>query len=387
MSTSTLRDITLPATNDEKELKISIKVATAATKTLRNTIDKFIRASYEIWKKQSLDDTRLVATDDVRDEVIHSATAFHANSENAVDLVWIKKDMPMEALTDPDVGYWRAVAGPAPRLEQQEMRLIREIPSRVMTAIAETNDLDLIAHYLYAWIDFWCLILKHWLIWLACILFYGYLCILCPTIIVGESSKIFNIFRKYPPHRLFREDITDEDLATFLQGDFTLEFLQTRICVCIEELVWDEFHMLPVDYMHVIGIPVVVKYGPRARHYAIYIPKYHPYAPYHVPTLRVEILEVDRYARLMVELAQDVLQEATPLPSHADLPRRTCLQHIRTRIMQEAAKTGLLSSLADAKLKLVDANKAFSGLRRHAAHARTAADSESTAEESSRKGK
>ena len=64
--------------------------------------------------------------------------------------------------------------------------------STVMNEIRTTNNHLLISHYLYAFIDFWCLVERHHLIWLACIFFYGYLYLLNPLIIVGESSKLLD---------------------------------------------------------------------------------------------------------------------------------------------------------------------------------------------------
>lgn len=180
---------------------------------MRKKVDNFLRRSYTIWKEQPIDDTGLVATPDVLDEVVHTATSFHANDQGTVDLVWVKKDMPLEALKDADVGYWRAAAGPGPRLEQLEMRLIREIPGPVMEDPLNNNNHDLIAHFLYAFIDFWCIVLKHWIIWLACVFWYGYLCLIQPTIIVGESSKLFNLIRHLTPQILFNPELNEDDLC------------------------------------------------------------------------------------------------------------------------------------------------------------------------------
>lgn len=367
-STAATRSVTLEAA-DGSSVTVDIRNASPVTQALRKKVEHFLRRTLVIWKEQPPQDTGLIATPAVVDEVVHCATAFHANEQDTVDLVVAKKDIPMEAIKDPEVGYWLGTAGPAPRLEQREIAIIRDIPQLVMDEIAQNNNHDLIAHFLYAFINFWCIVLKHWIIWLACIFWYGYLCILKPTIIVGESSKLYNILRLLPPRAIFREDLTEEEFDAFLDGNFNMAFLRQLIVVGIEKKEWDDYALPPTDYIHSVGLPVIQAYGPFAHQWALYIPKMDPYAPYHIQSLRNQMIDCDRCVRLMIELSLQIIGEAAPIPQGAS--RKACLTEVRARIMQEASRLGLLSMLNDAKARLAQANKGFVGARSIAARART----------------
>lgn len=63
-----------------------------------------------------------------------------------------------------------------------------------MEQIDETNDRNLIAAYLYGFLDLWCLIGRHFLILIVCGFLSLMLCIIQPTLLVGESSKMARIF-------------------------------------------------------------------------------------------------------------------------------------------------------------------------------------------------
>ncbi|KAL7010337.1 hypothetical protein EMMF5_000360 [Cystobasidiomycetes sp. EMM_F5] len=83
--------------------------------------------------------TDIVASQAVLEKVIHSATAFHCNASGTVDLLWIKKDMPRETLLDPDVGYWRKVAGPAAQHEQDECQKIETTDQSFLTSSSSAS--------------------------------------------------------------------------------------------------------------------------------------------------------------------------------------------------------------------------------------------------------
>ena len=217
MSATTLR-VPLVGTNDVVE----VMQPTKATQDMRAQADSFLRHQPPVWQSFSEREVGRVATAAVVDEVLGCAKAFHTNKAGTVDLVWLKKDMPLEALKDASVGYWRGRAGPAAQGEQFELEQIRDVPAAVNSTIRITNNSDLIAHFYYAYVDFWIFILIHLLIWLACIFFYGYLCILQPIIIVGESSKLYRIFTELSAPSIFKKDIPDSRLGRFSQWKFYL---------------------------------------------------------------------------------------------------------------------------------------------------------------------
>lgn len=190
-----------------------------------------------------------------------------------------------------------------------------------------------------------------------------------PTIIVAESSKLFNVIRYLSPRTIFRPDLTEEDLDAFLGGNFIMAFLQQLVIVGITRRKWKDYEMPADDYLHIVGLPVVQAYGPFARHVALYIPKMDPYAPYRIPSLSNYMIKVDRYVRLMIELTNDIVQEAAPIP-FTEI-REDCLKQVRYRILQEASRIGLLAKLNTAKAELSVANAGFIGARNAAARART----------------
>ena len=124
------------------------KQPSVATYMLRSKVEKFMRNSHRVWKALPESDTRLVATPEVLVEVIHCATAFHCNEQGTVDLVYVKKDMPREALENAKVGYWTEMAGPAASREQLDMQRMYDIPEEDMDEIRKTNNHNLISHYL-----------------------------------------------------------------------------------------------------------------------------------------------------------------------------------------------------------------------------------------------
>lgn len=359
MASSTHRVVELPTGQGRDPLSARIQLPNARTLSLRDKVARFFQASYKVWLSLPKKETGLLATPAVLEEVIHVATAFHTSAEGNVDVVWVKKDMPREALIYEEVGYWRGEAGPGPRLEQIEMQLVRKIPQQIMDCIKNTNNHDMISQYLYCFVDFWCIILRHYLTWLACIFFYGYLCLLQPLIIVGESSKLLNLVLRLTPRILFRDELRVDDFTRFLDGDFDIDSVKA-LCASTSITYWEELVMCSPDFIQAVGIPIIIHYGPLAHQCAIYIPKYDPYAPYHVPSLREELIGVDRYVRLVIELAQKILATATPIPS--DATREACLIKLRAVIMAEATSCGLLQALIKAKSDLTKAGMGFVGV-------------------------
>ena len=97
----------------------------AATRKLQAKVKTFMDAQLKAWREAPAAETELVATDEVFEEVYKSATAFHCNAAGRVDTVWLKKDMPREALKHAKVGYWLEAAGPAPQYVQVEVKRAR----------------------------------------------------------------------------------------------------------------------------------------------------------------------------------------------------------------------------------------------------------------------
>lgn len=363
MASNATLTVNIPAP-DGSIIKVDVKAPSETTLSLRKKVDKFIRASYVIWKALPSSQTRLVATPEVLDEVIQNATAFHATEQGIVNMVWIKKDMPMEGLKYREVGYWRDGAGPAARTEQYELQHCRAIPEPIMDYIRRSQDHNLISHYLYAFIDFWLLILLHLLTWLACLFWYGYLCILCPILIIGESSKLLNLLLRLPPRLLFREDLLEQDFLTFLNGVFTLDFLKS-LCITTSFKEWEELEMDSDDFLQAIGVPIVIQYGPLAHHYGIYIPKYHPYGANHILSVGVDMDRLDRQTRRLAELATRIVNAAPAFP--LDGHRKAKLIKLRHFIMAEAQKLGILTELDALKNNMRQTNIAFRGTQQVAA--------------------
>lgn len=366
MSTVTTRSVEIPVEGAEP-LKVDIRVASETTLELRKKVSKFVKASYKIWKELPEEDTELVATPEVLEEVIHAATAFHCNEQGGVDLIWLKKDMPREALKYPEAAYWKGTAGPAAQTEQLEMRNVRLIPQPVMDYIRRTNDHDFIAHYLYAFIDFWCIVLRHWIIWLGCIFFYGFLCIVQPTIIVGESSKLWNLVVNLRPVDVFRPDIPPEDFQAFLNGIFTLDFLQNLVIITRRK--WKDLALEGPDYIHALGSPIIISYGPLPEQVAIYIPKYHPYGGSHIPSVSVPRDLLDREIRYLIERAMVIVKAAGPLPGGT--ARYDRLVVIRDVIIKDARRHGIMDRIEKLKNEVKQANLAFIGVSTAAVFAAT----------------
>lgn len=273
----------------------------------------------------------------------------------------------MEASKDPKCGYWRGQAGPAPRFEQNEMEDVLDVPLAVMDTIRATNNHSLISHYLYPWIDFWCFILRHWLIWLACIFFYGYLCILQPVLIVAESSKLCRILTELDPRTIFRADITVAEFEAFLNGHFTLATLKS-LCSWTRTDEWDDYALPACDWIVVMGILRIVRYGPLPHHVALFIPKSHPYSHYYIPSLARYRVEVDRVVRLIIAFCKVYIETEPALPS--DATREAALKKLRLSIMKQLAQRGYLAHLQSAKDELLEAQRARLGPKNVAATAR-----------------
>lgn len=344
---------------------VPVKQPTPQTLQIREKAANFIRGSYRIWKAIPESQRGLLATEVVCEEVIHTATAFHANEQGKVNIVFVKKDMPREALKLVEVGYWLRAAGPAPQHEQWELQTFRNIPSQVVDEIRRNNNHDLIAHYYYAFVDFWILVLLHLLIWLAALFFYGYLMIVNPTIIVGESSKLYRLLTDLSPDRLFKPNLSTSTLEAFLSGTMSLAQLKA-LCITLVAFEWEDLQMPGPDYLHIIGIPVILHYGPLPHQIAIYIPKHDPYAMYHIPSLRSEFIAVDRCARLVIELSLKAVEAAGDIP---DNRRKEKLQEIRVKILKGMAETGVLFKLRESKAALKQAYTGFGGAKSQVAYA------------------
>lgn len=139
----------------------------------------------------------------------------------------------MEALDKPEVAYWSSFAGPGPRHEQKEQIRIHGVPADAMKKINESpTNVDLLAHYLFPWFDFWNSRLCHVLIWIACIIHPGSIGILQPTLIIIESTKMTRLFLDEMLVSVFVTGITQALFERFLLGDFAMDFLIT-ICITI----------------------------------------------------------------------------------------------------------------------------------------------------------
>lgn len=335
-----------------------LEPASASTLSRRKAAAKFLRRTRMIWKEMPAKETGVIVSRAIVDEVVHCATAFHVGKHGGPNLFWLKKDIPKEAALNAKVGYWRRNAGPAARQEQKEMSRIMQIPEHVVDYINDNNDQAYIAHFLYAYINLWCIVTKHWIIWLVCIFLCGFLCIIRPIILVGESSKLYRIFAERIPSEVFLDNIGREDFQNFLCGTFDLKLL-LRICKTTVSRAkeWEELPLLPDDYIHILGIPIVVQYGPHAAYSAIYIPKYHPYRPNHSKSVALWIYRVDRACRLMAKLSQQIVQGASPIPF--DETRGDVLMDLKSQILEEAVKRGLWQHLKKVKLELQDAQVEF----------------------------
>lgn len=69
-----------------------------------------------------------------------------------------------------------------------------------MDGIREISNHLLVTAWVYVFMDLWCIILKHFFVTFACISFYGYLCILGPTLFIVESTKmtVFSLLSPQP---------------------------------------------------------------------------------------------------------------------------------------------------------------------------------------------
>ena len=157
--------------------------------------------------------------------------------------------MPREALKHSEVGCWLASAGPAPQYEQLEVQRAHNVPDDVIRNIRETGDPLLIASWIYAFIDFWVFILRHYWIIIACIFFYGYLCMLQPTILIVESGKMANLIFTLPPRLVFVPGFDFAIWSRFLLGRFTMACI-TALGIKGCEMIWDE---LPLAIVRRIG--------------------------------------------------------------------------------------------------------------------------------------
>ena len=332
----------------------------APTQQLLAKVGTFIEAQLKAWREAFAAGTELVATDEVFEEVYKSATAFHCNAAGRVDTVWLKKDMPREALKHAEVGYWLESAGPAPQYEQLEVKRARDIPSSVLDNIRETNDHLLIAGWIYAFIDFWCIVLRHYLIIIACIFFFGYLCLLEPTLIIVESSKLTNLFLTLPPMVVFQRPLDNARFLRFLAGRFTLACVYILgITKC--KIIWEDLPLLPPDWIRCIGVPIIVPYGPLPFQLCIMIPKADPYRHYHTLTQRIAYVRLDRAVRAMVELGDRLTMRRGPAPANAT--REAWLMGLKDEIFREAKAIGLWSQLQHAKADCAEAQFAFNHYR------------------------
>lgn len=113
----------------------------------------------------------------------------------------------------------------------------------------------------------------------------------------------------------------------------------------------------PETWIHCYGVPVVFRYGPLSHHYGIAIPKQHPYRPYHSLSLAHEYVELDRAARVIIELARKVISAAPPPPT--DETRDMYMVGLRLYIVEEAVKQGYWQKLETAKIKCKARQAAF----------------------------
>lgn len=265
--------------------------------------------------------------------------------------------MPLEALKHVEVDYWTDKAGPGPKHEQEELVAIHGVPRDVMETIRKTNDHELIATYIYPFIDFWNLVEHHILIWIACIFFSGTLCIVQPILVACESSKITRLFNDNYMFRIYRAGLTIQVFQAFLLGQFDMDGLVAICIVTIIVIIWEDLPLSTEDWIHCYGIPVVVQYGPFPEHVCILFPKQDPYRPYHTMSLAQDYIELDRWARLIIEVARKIVAAAPPPPEgHA---RQDYMVKLRQVIVEEAVQLGLYKGLEDSKRKLRAKDYAF----------------------------
>jgi hypothetical protein len=91
---------------------------------------------------------------------------------------------------------------------------------------------------------------------------------------------------------------------------------------------------------------VLVRYGPFPSHVAILIPKQHPCRPYHSLSLARKYIDLDRTARLIIELSLKIVAATPPPPS--DGTRKEYMIELRLVIVQEAVRLGFWKDLLDA---------------------------------------
>ncbi|KAK9895051.1 hypothetical protein P389DRAFT_197120 [Cystobasidium minutum MCA 4210] len=337
--------------------ELGVKKPSSTTLALRKRVETFIDAQYKIWKSQKTKDVGTIATPDVLEAVKKTSTAFHCNESGGVDLLWLKKDMPREALKHAEVDYWTGRAGPGPKHEQEALVEIHGCPRNVMDIIRQTNDHELIAHFIYPFLDFWNLVEYHILIWIACVFFSGTICIIQPILMVCESSKIYRLFHDEYFIRIYVENITRELFQLFLTGQFDLAFLEALCVISIIIIIWDDLPLSPEDWLHCYGIPVVACYGPLPEHVGILIPKQHPYRPYHTMSLSIDYVDLDTCARFIIEAARKIVA-AAPSPPNGHT-RRNYMIKLRDKIMRECTRLGLLDDLRVAKKKMKKADITF----------------------------
>lgn len=265
--------------------------------------------------------------------------------------------MPLEALLDHETAYWTSRAGPASQHEQLELVDVHDVPQEAMDLIRSSKDQNLIAHYLFPFINFWNLCEYHILIIIACIIFSGSICIIQPTLLVVESSKITRVLFDDFLVRVFVQGILEDLFNIFLTGNFEQEFLATICVFTVIVIIWKEMPLSPEAWLHCYGIPVVVNYGPLPQHCAIAIPKQHPYRPFHSPSISREYVELDRCARLIIELARDIISQVPPPP--VDSTRRAYLVQLRLIIINKAVELGYYKRLEAEKAKVRRRQQAF----------------------------
>lgn len=333
---------------------------TQATLALRTKVETFIDAQYKIWKQQPHDKIGQLATPEVLEVVKKTSTAFHCDESGGIPLLWVKKDMPREALKYPEVDYWTNQAGPGPKQEQEEVVIMHGVPAEAMETIRRSNDHFLIAHFIYPFIDFWNLVEWHILIWIACIFFSGTLCITKPVLIVSESNKILRLFLDNYFFRIYRENLAIATFTLFLEGRFDMDFLIAMCIITVIIIIWEDLPLTPPDWLQCYGIPIVVQYGPFPEHVAILIPKQDPYRPYHTMSLANDYIELDRHARVIIELARKIIKAAPPIP--VDSTRKAHLVLLRQIIVEEAVRLGFWENLEKAKRTMRKREGAFKHL-------------------------
>lgn len=350
----------------------ALKVPTAQTLALRQKLSHFIDKAYAFLKTQEPADTGKLATPEVVNVVKADSTAFHCNASGTVDLLWVRKDITLEALDKPEVAYWSRFAGPGPKHEQREQVRIHGVPEQAMKRInKDPSNVNLLAHFLFPWFNFWSLCQYHILIWIACIIFSGSTCILLPTLLIVESTEITRLLLDDMLVNVFVTGITRALFDAFILGNFDMDFL-VAICITVTVVIWKEMPQGPETWIHCYGIPVVINYGPLSHQCGIAIPKQHPYRPYHTVSLAYEYVELDRAARVMIELARKVVAAAPPPPT--DETRRMYMVGLRLLIVEQAVKRGYWKKLEDAKEKVKVRQAAFFHLKSTSAEDRIAED-------------